>query len=592
MDEALQQEIEGGNLSRVQWLTKFETRPEILNEALHFAAAFNQPKIVDFFLNSPDIDVDTCHGDYGTRPLHKACEHGSVEMVEMLLEHGATIEAVSRENKWTVLHFAAKGNHVDVLNLLMPRVSPGMICNIDEDGATALHLAARYGSTEAAVFLVDQYIHQEKTEFINCYTNEGQSPLHCAIESRILALVELFMDWGASPDIPDMHGLTPFAMAVHTGHLKICSFLLERGAEVRSHEGFGGSVLHIAAANGHVGIVDLLVAHGADLNCIPKAGILPKYTPLQLTCEQGNLEMVRHLVEQHHVHIETAADEAQLPLHIAVLGCQTHVVAYLLEQGADPNRGHGSHGRSTLHYAVEMRQEDLVSLLILHGVDVNSESYFGETPLHIAAAFRDMVGMNILMILLDSGANVNRAAEYNGMTALHIASTVEVISALLRSGADVSTQDRHGLTALHVAVKRGDIAAIKLLLEHGADTEAENTLGYTSLHTAAERGNPNVVSILLNEGSNVRAFSAYRMTPLHLAVRDGNKECALLLLERGADIRAQDHRGRSSLHLAAEQGRSGFIDELLQRGGDLRQEDNDGNTALILAATNNRADAV
>ena len=55
-----------------------------------------------------------------------------------------------------------------------------------------------------------------------------------------------------------------------------------------------------------------------------------------------------------------------------------------------------------------------------------------------------------------------------------------------------------GRTALHWAVRRGDLAIVKLLLQNGANPNVVSQLGSNSLHFAAMAENVGIIDLLLN----------------------------------------------------------------------------------------------
>ncbi|OWZ13574.1 hypothetical protein PHMEG_00013080 [Phytophthora megakarya] len=64
--------------------------------------------------------MDCCGGTYGKTALHEAARNGMVDVVSLLLDRGADMNA-SDNYCWTVLHVAAKSGSVDVVSLLLDR---------------------------------------------------------------------------------------------------------------------------------------------------------------------------------------------------------------------------------------------------------------------------------------------------------------------------------------------------------------------------------------------------------------------------------------------------------------------------------------
>ena len=99
----------------------------------------------------------------------------------------------------------------------------------------------------------------------------------------------------------------------------------------------------------------------------------------------------------------------------------------------------------------------------------------------------------------------------------------QVFKLLLENGADLTAKGAFGRTALHLAVRNGDIdpQVIRLLLDSGADVAARSDEGATPLHHAARHSGPEVVRILLERGADVAARGDLLKTPLHTAMTDG-----------------------------------------------------------------------
>src|SRR6476659_2158337 len=122
--------------------------------------------------------------------------------------------------------------------------------------------------------------------------------------------------------------------------------------------------------------------------------------------------------------------------------------------------------------------------------------YVGDTALHLAAAgYR----VEIVSALLKAGADVNSAKNMRRSSPLHYAADgfitgpfwdakrqVATIRCLLDHGADIHLADKNGATALHRAVRTRCAAAVRFLLTAGADPTRKNNPGSTPFHLAVQ----------------------------------------------------------------------------------------------------------
>ncbi len=80
--------------------------------------------------------------------------------------------------------------------------------------------------------------------------------------------------------------------------------------------------------------------------------------------------------------------------------------------------------------------------------------------------------------------------------------------------------------------------------------------GMSALHWAMRSGNVNIGSALLAHGSQVDLKGPLGETPLMRAVGQGHIKCVEMLLEKGADINAHSAHGETALHWALSKGAS------------------------------------
>jgi ankyrin repeat protein len=151
----------------------------------------------------------------------------------------------------------------------------------------------------------------------------------------------------------------------------------------------------------------------------------------------------------------------------------------------------------------------------------------------------------------------------------------DAVRALLKQGADVSAALGDGMTALHWAAERGDLATAEMLVYGGANVAAVTRIGhYTPLHLAAKAGSGPVVRALLKAGAIADAKATPSgVTPLHLAAASGSTDAVAALLDnvKGADVNAREAEWQQTpLIFAASQNRVEVIDLLIKRGADVK----------------------
>uniref|UniRef100_G1SPK2 Nuclear factor kappa B subunit 2 n=1 Tax=Oryctolagus cuniculus TaxID=9986 RepID=G1SPK2_RABIT len=232
-------------------------------------------------------------------------------------------------------------------------------------------------------------------------------------------------------------------------------------------------------------------------------------------------------------HLLTAQDEnGDTPLHLAIIHGQTSVIEQI------------SH---VIYHAQHL------------GV-VNLTNHLHQTPLHLAV----ITGQTrVVSFLLQVGADP-ALLDRHGDSAVHLAlragaGAPELLRALLCSGAPAVSQLLHmpdfegetgiweylvslGLYPVHLAVHARSPKCLDLLVDSGAEVEAaERQGGRTALHLATELEELGLVTHLVTKlHANVNARTFAGNTPLHLAAGLGSPTLTRLLLKAGADIHAEN----------------------------------------------------
>lgn len=116
------------------------------------------------------------------------------------------------------------------------------------------------------------------------------------------------------------------------------------------------------------------------------------------------------------------------------------------------NHTHGSTGTTPLYISTLNKHSGVVELLLQYGADINkARTDNGTTPLFIASANGHK---EIVNILLEHGADVNLTRRDNGWTPLFVASFnghVDIVFSLLKYNPDANKTDIYGKTAHYYA---------------------------------------------------------------------------------------------------------------------------------------------
>ena len=114
---------------------------------------------------------------------------------------------------------------------------------------------------------------------------------------------------------------------------------------------------------------------------------------------------------------------------------------------------------------------DVAALLEDSEADVNGTNINGQTSLHYAV---DAQNTEIIKLLLQYGASpdIQEHEEVGKNTPLHMAvsrNMLDIVDIFLQCGADATIPNVHGFTSLHIAAREGLLDMTKLLLARGVN---------------------------------------------------------------------------------------------------------------------------
>ena len=129
---------------------------------------------------------------------------------------------------------------------------------------------------------------------------------------------------------------------------------------------------------------------------------------------------------------------------------------------------------------------------------------------------REYVRINSDVRDVEAGEEYNRSMTL-GRASLH--GYVEVVNALIATGADANKADNDGTTPIHPASSRDHLEVVQTLIAAGADVNKANNSGYTPIFWASLNGRLEVVQALIAAGADVNKAGNDGYTPIAWASR-------------------------------------------------------------------------
>lgn len=345
-----------------------------------------------------------------------------------------------------------------------------------------------------------------------------------------------------------------------------------------------------AILNGDLDLVKDRINHGdilsINLPLIDSRTEMQAISTLHYAVACGQFEIVRFLLDSG-VYVDCKSSENYTPLCIAIyqiihskLNKQTmfQIIELLVSRGAEINyvinrpnmdilpqhkvlssfRRNAKKG--ILHIAVENKREDLISLLIDLGADINI-NILGVTPLFVAVECRSYSMINLL---LDKGASIE-ILEDRGYKLLSKAlnekfSDVDVVKRLVMIFNNLNL-NKEKYDILHKAVCFRNIEILKLLLDGGVYIDTLDEEERTPLHRTVEFGinieNLKLAQFLISNGASVNAKTSVGHSILHTAavlgsLRHHSLDMVKFLIDNGADIYAKNNKGSTPMDFLSE----------------------------------------
>ncbi|RXW15995.1 hypothetical protein EST38_g9860 [Candolleomyces aberdarensis] len=516
---------------------------------LHIAAYWGLDFTLKFLL-STSRDAETKDSE-GWTPLHWAASNGHEPTVAILIDHGVNINCPDLKG-WTPLFWACFRGLPNIVSCLLEKGANHRVRSVT--GWTCLHWAISRGHSEIITMLLQHHrdfalratsmtvpigtltiarvkeIQTVKSHTVKCAFDD-ETPLELAASAEDNDVFTILLQdfdpankqpavyyeehlntwWSAQPSIDTVWRVfTKFGPVNQAAYLK--TPLEARGTDWKTR------ILQVAIKDEKLHVAQMLLELGADPNtpCGPR-----KWTAI----------------------------------HVAAFSQDPCFAELLLKWSKDCVSLQDKEGRTALHLAVLHGFESLVKILLEHGADVNYQDKDGNTPLFFAFRLRSGA----------SGSNKDDSIQ---------PLPLRIVQILIQHGTDVSVKNVYGWTPLGRAIAQGATAeVIQTLINAGANTTSLNHRGSSAIELYLERHSRNASNETLVLLLNQSAEDQITASPL-VALRCRRWDDFRCLRDRAIHPQKSDLVGNTDIaYKAFNAGEIEILQQVLKEGAVLQLRD-------------------
>ena len=289
-------------------------------------------------------------------PLGHAARQGDAELVQLLLERGARLEAESYSGTTPLWEAVAAGHEAVVRVLVAAGADPG--AKSSDSGRSVVDVAEEAGAENLIALLASARARAP------CDLERFRHTVSHGELDDVRAMLDAGCDARAELDNRKRNALHLAAM---WGRLETLQLLLEHGAQVEARDAVEMCALHLASAAGHVSSVRALLAAGAEVDPLNASGM----TPLHMAAAKGHKEVVRRLLSSRADATIASTPGGWTPLHMVGKNAWLEddrerdfldVTRALILGTADPS-AKDNQGMTALDHAAKEGPEALVTML-------------------------------------------------------------------------------------------------------------------------------------------------------------------------------------------------------------------------------------
>jgi ankyrin repeat protein len=479
--------------------------------------------------------------EHGRSALHAAALFSqNPEIITTLITAGADIKAQDKSSR-SVLHFAAYNKENP--EIIIALIKAGADINAqNKSGHNALHIAAKYAKNPEIITALIKAGADTKA-----ITKKGESAFDFIERNENLKGSEAYQklyeaqatirknnlvdeDWWQTATLEQVkkelktaninarteRSSTALHLAAqHSQNPEIITTLIKAGADIEALDERNNSVLHYAAGfNKNPEITTTLIKAGADVNALNKEGL----TTLHIATIYNQTPKIITILIEAGVDIEAEHEDGRRAVHLAAKYTKNpEIITMLMEAGADMKVK--ARGKLSAFYIMNYNKHLAYSDVYWTLYDEDEQVENKEEKLLWIDWWKTASSEQVKKELKILNTRVLDQGDQSALRfALKYKQNPQIITALIKAGADVNARDKNEQSLLHYAaeyIQKPEI--IIALIEAGADASARDENGQSALHYAAESNkNPEIITTLIKAGADVKAKDRYGKTALDL----------------------------------------------------------------------------
>jgi ankyrin repeat protein len=480
--------------------------------------------------------------------IGKEDHEGNTSIIEMLIDHGANVNAMTTSG-WTPLGIAANWGMSPIACVLLTQAG----AKVSQSGAARLggplHAAARHDVCSNQVLRA--ILAAEDDIDVEAANLSGLSPLLLVLERPVWSpesnatvkdAIQILIDYGANVN-SQAGALTPLEQATSNEKVEAVKFLIDHGAKVDQCSRFVPfndpkgefvrptmkvsllSRLSVTKPE----LFEILLAYGATPDC-DSMNRLGK-SVLESACTQNGawIDTVKHLIHAG-VDVDGTGPDGATALHTAAQSMNPGLVSVLCEAGAN-RLATWKHGTPLHSFCLGMKEkhqifssdkepmlEALGVLLIQDGHEaILMKDSNGATPLHILVTAGQTGGDDDVYVVHDGHISL-QIRDPNIPNAETMTRVIEPMIMMMEKAQtpDIDlfmATDSCGRTVFHMAAEKGDVDLMKFMLrrvepdglyediEPGTDPKRDlcssrDSKGWLALHHAVSSGHVEAIDFL------------------------------------------------------------------------------------------------